>query len=93
MKIVLIKLAKEFCKLIITNVKKSTITFYRYYLGCLSCWHAVLSKFHKGFRFLSCAIVIFSKYTWVIPLKNKKSITVNNAFQKKLKMTWKFNYT
>ena len=25
--------------------------------------------------------------------KNKKSITVNNGFQKNLKMTWKFNYT
>ena len=32
----------------------------------------LLSKFNKGFRFLSCVIDIFSKYAWVIPLKDKK---------------------
>ena len=33
----------------------------------------LLSKFNKGFRFLLCVIDIFSKYVWVIPLKDKKS--------------------
>ena len=37
----------------------------------------LLSKFNKGIRFLICAIDIFSKYSWVIPLKDKKS-TANN---------------
>ena len=32
----------------------------------------LLSKFNKGFRFLLCAINIYSKYIWVIPLKDKK---------------------
>ena len=32
----------------------------------------LLSKFNKGFRFLLCFIDLFSKYTWVIPLKDKK---------------------
>ena len=32
-----------------------------------------------------CVIDIFSKYTWVVPLKDKKSITITNAFQKMLK--------
>ena len=32
----------------------------------------LLSKFNKGFRFLLCFIDIFSKYAWVIPLKDKK---------------------
>ena len=32
----------------------------------------LLSKFNKWFRLLSCAIDIFSKYAWVIPLKDKK---------------------
>ena len=32
----------------------------------------LLSKFNKGFRFLSCVIDIFSKYAWVIPLKEKR---------------------
>ena len=32
--------------------------------------------------FLSCVIDIFSKYAWVIRLKDKKGITITNAFQK-----------
>ena len=42
-------------------------------------------KFNKGFRFLLCAIDIFSKYAWVVPLKDKNGITITNAFQKILK--------
>ena len=38
------------------------------------------SKFNKGFRFLLCVIDIFSKYAWVI-LKDKKGISIVNAFQ------------
>ena len=45
----------------------------------------LIGKFNKGFRFLLCAIDIFSKYAWVIPLKGKKGITIINAFQKILK--------
>ena len=45
----------------------------------------LISKFNKGFRFLLCVIDIFSKYTWVVPLKDKKGITITNAFQKILK--------
>ena len=40
----------------------------------------LISKFNKGFRFLLCVIDIYGKYAWVIPLKNKKWITVTNAF-------------
>ena len=39
------------------------------------------SKFNKGFRFLLCVIDIFSKYAWVIPLKDKKGVSTVNAFQ------------
>ena len=42
----------------------------------------LISKFNKGFRFLLCAIDIFSKYAWVVPLKDKKGISIVNAFQK-----------
>ena len=45
----------------------------------------LISKFNKGFRFLLCAIDIYSKYPWVVPLKDKKVITITNAFQKILK--------
>ena len=44
-----------------------------------------MSKFNKGFRFLLCVIDIFSKYAWVIPLKDKKGASIVNAFQKILK--------
>ena len=45
----------------------------------------LISKFNKRFRFLLCVVDIFSKYAWVVPLKDKKGITVTNAFQKILK--------
>ena len=45
----------------------------------------LISKFNKGFRFLSCVIDIFSKYAWVVPLKDKKSVNIVNAFQSILK--------
>ena len=41
----------------------------------------LISKFNKGFRFLLCAIDIFSKYAWVVPLKDKKGVSIVNAFQ------------
>ena len=44
-----------------------------------------ISKSNKGIRFLLCAIDTYIKYTWVIPLKDKKGITITNAFQKILK--------
>ena len=42
----------------------------------------LISRFNKGFRFLLCFIDIFSEYSWVIPLKDKKGISIVNAFQK-----------
>ena len=42
----------------------------------------LMSKFNKGFTFLLCVIDVFSKYDWVIPLKDKKGISIVNAFQK-----------
>ena len=42
----------------------------------------VTSKYNKGIRYLLCAIDLFSKYAWVIPLKDKKGISIVNAFQK-----------
>ena len=41
-----------------------------------------ISKFDKGFRFLLCVIYIFSKYAWVASLKDKKGVSIVNAFQK-----------
>ena len=40
------------------------------------------TKLNKGCRYLLTCIDIFSKYSWVIPLKDKKGINVKNALQK-----------
>ena len=42
----------------------------------------LISKFNKEFRFLLCVIDIFSKYAWVVPLKDKKGVSIVDAFQK-----------
>ena len=77
-------LAKEVHKPIIRKFNKRTV-----YSGFKdNIWGAdladmqLISKFNKGFRFLLCVIDIFSKYAWVVPLKNKKGITITHAFQK-----------
>ena len=40
------------------------------------------SKFNKRFRLLLCVINIFSKYAWVVLLKDKKGVSIADAFQK-----------
>ena len=44
-----------------------------------------MSKFNKGFKFLFCVIDIYSKYARVVSLKDKKRISIVNAFQSILK--------
>ena len=41
-----------------------------------------LSKYNKGNKYLLYAIDLFSKYAWVIPIKDKKGTSIVNAFQK-----------
>ena len=41
----------------------------------------LIGKFNKGIRLLLCVIDTFSKHSWVIPLKDKKVITIINASQ------------
>ena len=42
----------------------------------------LISKFEKGFRYLLCVINIFSKYAWVVPLEDKKDVSIVYNFQK-----------
>ena len=42
----------------------------------------LISKVNKGICSLLCIIGIYSKHAWVIPLADKKGITITNAFQK-----------
>ena len=41
-----------------------------------------LSKYNKGIKYLFCAIDLFSKYAWVIPIKDQKGTSIVNAFLK-----------
>ena len=70
-------------------IKSQKLVVYSRFKG--NVWGADLADMHlirrinKGFRFLLWVIDIFSKYAWVAPLKDKKSVSIANAFQKLLK--------
>ena len=40
------------------------------------------SKYNKGIKYLLTVIDIFSKYGWLMPLKNKKGLEVTSALEK-----------
>ena len=42
----------------------------------------LISKYNKGIRYLLCVIDLFSRYAWVIRLKNKKGESIVEAFKK-----------
>ena len=68
------QLAKELHKPIIRKSKKRKAysAFKDNIWGVDLADMQLLSKYNKGIRFLLCAIGIFSKYAWVVPLKDKK---------------------
>ena len=82
-----IKLAGELHKPIIKKILKRKVysSFRDNIWGANLADMQLISKFNKGFRFLLCVIDIFSKYAWVVPLKDKSGISIVNAFQKILK--------
>ena len=41
-----------------------------------------LSKYNRGIKYLLCVIDLFSKYAWVIPIKDKKGTSIVNALKK-----------
>ena len=82
-----LQLAEELQKPIIRKFKKRKVYsgFEDNISGADLANMQLISKFNKGFRFLLCVIGIFSKYAWVIPLKDKKGASIAGAFQKILK--------
>ena len=78
------ELAEELHKPITKKFKKKKVQspFLDNVWGVDNADMQLISKFNKEFRFLLCVIDIYSKYAWVIPLKDKKGITISNAFQK-----------
>ena len=41
----------------------------------------LLSKYKKGIKYILCAIDLFSKYAFFVPLKDKKGVSIVNAFR------------
>ena len=78
------QLAKQLHKPIITKSKKRAVYSGSKdnILGDDLADMQLISKFNKRFRFLLCLIDIFSKYAWVVPLKDKKGVSIFYAFQK-----------
>ena len=81
------QLAEELHKRIIKKFLKRTVYsgFKDNISGAELADMQLISKFNNGFRFLLCVIDIFIKYAWFVPLKDKKGVTITNAFQKTLK--------
>ena len=81
------QLAKELHKSIITKFKerKEQSPFIENIWSADLADMQLISRLNEGCRFSLCVTDIYSKYAWVIPLKNKKGITISNACQKILK--------
>ena len=81
------QLAEELHKPIIRNFKKRKMhsVFKDNIWGADLADMQLIRKFNKGVRFLLCVIDIFSKYAWVVPLKDKKGVSIVAAFQSILK--------
>ena len=78
------QLAKELHKPIINNFKRRKIysTFKDNIWGVDLANMQLISKYNKGIRYLLCVIDLFSRYVWVIPLKNKKGESIVEGFKK-----------
>ena len=83
------QLAKDLHKLIIKKFEKRKVhaAFKDNIWGADLADMQLLSRYNKGIRFLLCVIDIFSKYAWVVLLKDKKGISIVKAFQSILKQS------
>ena len=77
-------LANELHKPIITNFKRKILysSFKDNIWGVDLADMSLISKFDKGIKYLLCVIDLFSRYPWVIPLKNRKDDSVLKGFKK-----------
>ena len=77
-------MAEELHKPIIKRFKNRTVdsTFKENILGAHLADMQLMSKFHKGIRFLLYVIDIYSKYAWVVPLKDKKGVAIVIHFKR-----------
>ena len=78
-----LKLADELHKPIIRKFNKRKVysSFKDNIWGVDLADMRLFSKFNKGIKYLLCVIDLFSKYAFVVPLKDKKGVSIVNAFQ------------
>ena len=83
------QLAEELHKPIIKKLEKRKVraAFKDNIWGADLADMQLLSRYNKGIRFLLCVIDIFSTYAWVVPLKDKKGVSIVAAFQSILKQS------
>ena len=83
------QLAEELHKLIFRKFEKRKVhaAFKDNIWGADLADMQLLNKYNKGIRFLLCVIDIFSIYAWVVPLKDKKGVSIVAAFQSILKQS------
>ena len=76
------QLANELNKTIIRKLKKKVYSSFKGNTwGVDLADMQLISKYNKGIRYLLCPIDLFSKYAFVVPSKDKKGVTITNAFQ------------
>ena len=78
------QLASEFHRQIIQKFYKRKVysSFRDNIWGLALAYMQPLSKYNKRIKYLLCAIDLFSKYAWVVSLKDKKRNSIINAFKK-----------
>ena len=78
------QLANEIHKPIIGKFKKRKVcsSFKDNIWGVDLADMQLISKYSKGITYLLCAIDLFGKYAFVVPLKGKKGSTIVKEFQK-----------
>ena len=78
------QLAEELQKPVITNFKRRKVysSFKNNIWGVDLADMQLISKYNEGIRYILCVIYLFSRYAWVIPLKNKKGESTVEGFEK-----------
>src|SRR6218665_3438812 len=78
------QLAEELHKPVLENFRKRRV----YVKGIDEIWSADLidmqsfAEYNDGFKYLLSVVDIFSKYGWIVPLKDKSGKSVSQAFEK-----------
>ena len=84
------ELAEELCKPTKRKFKKRKVhsSFTQNIWGADLADMQLISTFNKEILFFYYSLIFLSKYTWIIPLKDKKGAIITNFFKKILDQTY-----